>query len=181
MSGGASACWPWLASVERKRGGYGKCWIPKEERSGGRLEKSHRVAFFLLFGTLPGKLLRHFVCDNPPCCNPYHARPGSSADNNHDMSLKRRNQSGDQHWSRRTPERLPWGERNSSRKRPERVARGEKTVAAKLTEECVLSIRKRYRDGSADQPTLAAEYGVHQVTISLIVLRKRWKHLAEAK
>lgn len=57
-----------------------------------------------------------------------------------------------------------------------RNAHGE-TSYAKLSEHEVLQIRARYSDGSCTQAQLGLEFGVHQVTISKIVSRKRWTHL----
>lgn len=55
-----------------------------------------------------------------------------------------------------------------------RNARGSKSSSAILTETEVREIRARGRE---PQATLAAEYKVSQQTISVILTRKRWKHL----
>jgi hypothetical protein len=47
----------------------------------------------------------------------------------------------------------------------------------KLDEALVRAIRARYAAGGVSQYRLAAEYGLHQVTISEIVLRKTWDWL----
>jgi hypothetical protein len=54
--------------------------------------------------------------------------------------------------------------------------RGEKGHTTKLTEAQVLEIRARLRLGEK-QAALAEEFGLHQVTVSMIKLRKRWDHL----
>ena len=52
--------------------------------------------------------------------------------------------------------------------------RGIKHPKAKLTEEQVRQIRAR---AGESRTVLAEEYGVHIMTISHIILRKRWAHL----
>lgn len=68
------------------KGGYGH--FQAGSRSGGVKRgprQAHRVAYELTYGPLaPGKVVRHFVCDNPPCCNPTHLRSGTQADNSAD-------------------------------------------------------------------------------------------------
>lgn len=54
---------------------------------------------------------------------------------------------------------------------------GESHWNSKLTNEIVLSIRSRYAAGGITQKTLAEEHGLHQVTVSEIVLRKIWPHI----
>jgi len=53
---------------------------------------------------------------------------------------------------------------------------GRRNPAAKLAEPDVLEIRKLYAKG-ARQVELAESFGVTQSTISLIVLRKKWRHV----
>lgn len=60
-SGGPDACWEWTAST--KSSGYGGFWV------GGRVLRSHRVAYEIANGPIPeGAVVCHH-CDNPPCCN----------------------------------------------------------------------------------------------------------------
>lgn len=54
--------------------------------------------------------------------------------------------------------------------------KGEKHSQAKLTEKDVLEIRELSRQGYSGK-TLAEKYDLHPAYISLIVLRKRWKHI----
>ncbi|MEU1200162.1 NUMOD4 domain-containing protein [Streptomyces sp. NPDC005813] len=55
--------------------------------------------------------------------------------------------------------------------------RGEASNLARLKEADVRDIRKRVTAGET-QRTLAAEYGVHFATVSAIVRRKSWGHVA---
>lgn len=52
----------------------------------GRTEGAHRIAWELVNGPIPkGLVLRHFVCNNPRCCNVEHFLLGTPADNTQDM------------------------------------------------------------------------------------------------
>ena len=65
--------------------GYGKLYLD------GKTVATHRIAWELAYGPIPdGELIRHFVCDNPPCCEPTHLRLGTSAQNSADMVTKGR-------------------------------------------------------------------------------------------
>ena len=55
--------------------------------------------------------------------------------------------------------------------------KGSKNTMAKLTEEQVQEIRRKYKTGLYYQYQLAEEYGVIQQAISMIVTGKRWKQL----
>jgi hypothetical protein len=54
--------------------------------------------------------------------------------------------------------------------------RGSKNGTAKLNEAQVLQIRELYRAGRS-QVSLAREYGVSNVAIRLLVLRRTWRHV----
>ena len=58
--------------------------------------------------------------------------------------------------------------------------KGESCHTAKLTEDDVRFIRKHYNPDTTDfnQKTLAEKFGVEKCTISQIVHRKTWKHVA---
>lgn len=67
---GPDDCWPWKGG--RNALGYG----------GFRARVAHKVAYELTVGPVPpGKVLDHFKCDNPPCCNPRHVRPVTNREN----------------------------------------------------------------------------------------------------
>ena len=77
-------CWEWTMSTDRY--GYGQVWWD------GELTRSHRKAWKLAVGPIPDGLHILHSCDNPPCCNPFHLRPGTQADNNGDTVSRER------HW-----------------------------------------------------------------------------------
>lgn len=64
--------------------------------------------------------------------------------------------------------------------RPEVRAKlsGESRGFAKLTAESVRAIRAAWAEKSASMREIAAQYGVNQSSVSLIVNRKTWAHLA---
>jgi hypothetical protein len=92
---GADGCWLWKGWTDDN--GYGMVHVPGEG-----LQFCHRVAWVLTNGPLPeGRIVRHFICDNPPCCRPAHLLDGTHADNSMDAKLKGRSPTGDRHWTRR--------------------------------------------------------------------------------
>jgi hypothetical protein len=92
-------------------------------------------------------------CDNPPCVNVSHLFLGTHAENNADMRDKGRGA---------LPPPSPRGERNAK---------------AKMTAEKVREMRQLYRDGWK-QVDLAERFGVFQGTVSQIIRRKTWTHVA---
>lgn len=56
-------------------------------------------------------------------------------------------------------------------------ATGEKNIKARLTESQVREIRRRYAAGGILQRELGDEYGICQVAISNIILRRNWPHV----
>jgi hypothetical protein len=74
---------------------------------------------------------------------------------------------------------LRWGDNLSNardRIRHGNQTRGEAHHTSKLNSQIILDIRSRYHQGER-QAALAEEFGIHQVTVSEIVLRKIWRHL----
>lgn len=80
---GPDECWEWTRS--RWPFGHGSCGatIFGERRA-------HRIAWVLTNGPVPDGLDILHSCDNPPCCNPNHLRPGTHAENMRDMSVRGR-------------------------------------------------------------------------------------------
>jgi hypothetical protein len=75
----AQGCLEWLAY--RNRLGYGAFALGDR-----RPHPAHRVAWEIVNGLIPpGLVVRHFICNNPRCCNVDHLRLGTKADNTHDI------------------------------------------------------------------------------------------------
>lgn len=149
--GTSDECWEWQGA--KTSSGYGNLsWH-------GLHAQAHRVAYFLRNGGIAlstnfrqegvAKRYRRFVlhkCDNRLCCNPKHLFLGSMRANQLDAYQKgRKTQPKSQH------------------------------VNAKLTATQVISIRQRYDAGENTQQQLAAEFGVSQRVISLLVRRESYK------
>jgi hypothetical protein len=115
-----------------------------------------------------------FVCHSCPgddhrwCVNPRHLWLGTSADNAHDLIAKGR---------AKGPKANPTVRAELVYKRILPPERGELYPFAKLTEEDVRSIRSRYSFRRVTAKMLAAEYGVHEDTIKLVLQRKTWRHV----
>ena len=163
-------CWVWTAY---RRNGYGRMGDGNR-----KLVTVTRVSWELAYGKIPEEKYILHKCDNPACVRPTHLFLGTYQDNVRDMFSKGRGNpaSGDRNGSRLYPERLVRGDAHPSRTRPECLARGERSGAAKLTEEKVQGMRKKYSDGWT-QKDLAVEYGLGQSHVSRIVRRESWAHV----
>lgn len=135
-------CWEWAGGKDDA--GYGAL------RYQGRRTKAHRLAWELTHGTLPPEVIvRHKVCDNPPCCNPSHLLTGSNKDNSNDRDEKGR-----------TAHNF-----------------GVKCGKSKLTEGEVVSIRRVYAQGGTSHRKLAKQFGVSKGTITFILHGDTWRHV----
>lgn len=77
-----SGCWEWSGNLGRD--GYGKV------TRANKTVRAHRLAYETWVGPIPeGHVVIH-SCDNPPCINPEHLRPGTHQENTHDMLAKGR-------------------------------------------------------------------------------------------
>ena len=108
---------------------------------------AHRYSYELHYGPSPDELCVLHRCDNPACVRPDHLFLGTHADNVKDKVSKQRQPRGENHWR------------------------------TKFTEEDIVEIRRKYREGVASQSAMAAQYGVDPSTISDIVRRKLWGHI----
>jgi hypothetical protein len=68
-------CWEWVGTLHVSN--YG-CF-----KVGGRVLKSHRVAYELLIGPIPPGLVIDHLCRNTRCVNPAHLEPVTNAENLH--------------------------------------------------------------------------------------------------
>ena len=146
-------CWEWQGA--KTSSGYGSLsWC-------GLHVQAHRVAYFLHNGGI--ELLTNFrqegvakqyckfvlhKCDNRLCCNPDHLFLGSMRENMLDAYQKGR-----------------------------KVQPKSQHANAKLTAAQVIAIRQRYDAGENTQQELAAEFGVSQRVISLVVRRESYKDI----
>ena len=174
-------CWLWTGGTNGY--GYGRLWVR------GHFVGTHRVSFSMHVGPIPDGLCVLHTCDVPACIRPDHLFLGTHRDNMHDMVQKKR------HWPYTHPDCLAKGDRNGSRTHPERVRRGDnhpfhinpelsvrgtKHGLAKLTDELVHEIRRRYYASEAKRGIgrqLAREFHVCPQSISNVVRGITWTHV----
>lgn len=75
--GSPDVCWPWIGKLHRSGYAY---YSPIDG-----IRKAHRIAYRLSYAPPDRNLMVLHSCDHPPCCNPYHLRLGTAADNAADM------------------------------------------------------------------------------------------------
>ncbi len=131
------------------RYGYGYLGEGGSVRNGAKYIKAHRVVWELTYGPIPNGLQVLHHCDDPQCCRPDHLFLGTNLDNAKDRHAKGRD------------------------------PRGEKHGNAKLTDEAVREIRRRYAAGGISQQNLADEFGVNQTIVSDVVRRVYWQHVTD--
>jgi HNH endonuclease len=137
-----------------------ECWLWTGYRIGaygfiyrnenGRwMDGAHRVALELKLGRL---LIKGewscHSCDNTLCINPNHLFLGNAQANTNDMIQKGRNR------------------------------KGSGMPNAKLTEQNVIEIRRRSRQGEP-LSTIALDYPASETVVSLAARNKTWKHVNE--
>lgn len=142
-----NGCHLWTGT--RSRDGYGKILAHRKHWL------AHRFGWTQYVGQIPeGLVVRHFICDNPPCQNIDHLMLGTVYDNNHDMLRKGRYRGWQGH---------RWTSENSPN--------------AKLTPDAVRCIRSSYIQGLVTFSDLADEFGVSRLTISRVISRESWANL----
>lgn len=137
----------------------GQCWewLGSLSRSGygqfmvaHKALRAHRYSYEIHIGGIPAGLDILHKCDNKKCVNPNHLTAGTKQDNIADKVAK------------------------------DRQAKGMKMHFAKLTDDQVREIRRRYkRTGyhGSNMMQLVREFKVARSTMTDIVRGKRWKHL----
>ncbi|MBW4599742.1 MAG: HNH endonuclease [Calothrix sp. FI2-JRJ7] len=161
-------CWLWKSS--KTRDGYGLF------QKDGRRQYAHRIAWELYHKTpIPNGMFICHVCDVPSCVRDSHLFLGTHKDNMQDMISKGRN------FAITKPERIARGERHRSRTKPESIVKGEAVNTAKLTQQQIDEIRRRYHPKAryghpgSRAGQLAQEFGVSRSQIWKIVTNKAWK------
>lgn len=141
-------CWIWLGKPN-VRTGYGRFWDGTFTASGNpNMVGVHQWAYRHFKGEINGLSTLH-RCDVRLCVNyESHLFLGTKGDNNRDRAAKGRS------------------------------ARGERHPDAKLTEDQVVEIRRLYDAGLTSERRAAAQFGVSCGTISSLLRRKSWKHVA---
>jgi hypothetical protein len=168
-------CWIWTASKDDK--GYGYVGHHRGEKV--VVSRAHRFAYQMAYGPIPTGMQVCHHCDNPPCVNPAHHFLGTHLDNARDAISK----------GRHSTQRADFADliragvahrvtiQRYGKDHPNSRFTGERNSQAKLTEDDVREIRKRYVYRVVTLQSLAAEFNVSFYTINQIVRRKAWKHI----
>jgi hypothetical protein len=89
LVGADEECWPWMGAA--KDTGYGVAFW------NGKLERAHRIGYFLAHGEWPGRLLVRHTCDNRICVNGKHLILGTHKQNTADARERGRLSHGPEH------------------------------------------------------------------------------------
>lgn len=104
-------------------------------------------------------------------CAAFHGpKPSHSHQVAHYDGSKKNNSPTNLRWT------LPQGNQDD-KERHGRVPRGEKQGNAKIKVPSVKFIRKAYATGAFKEQELADAFGMTQAAISLIILKKNWRHI----
>ncbi len=115
----------------------------------GKVFLAHRMSYELEIGPIPEGMCVCHHCDTPACVRPDHLFVGTHQDNMRDMKDKLR------------------------------AHLGERSGSAKLTDEKVLEIRRRYAVGDISTRKLGKEFGISGGNVRSIVNRHTWRHLPD--
>lgn len=129
-------------------------WVGQISNTGyGRIDgrekplAAHRISWELHYGLIPENCHVLHRCDNKKCVNPEHLFLGDQRDNNNDKMSK------------------------------ERQGRGVMMPQAKLTDNIVRRLRKRYFNGGVTQQQLADEVGICIGRMNWVLRNKAWRHV----
>lgn len=150
--------------VPAHRPDLGPCWIWTRAKavSGGygifgpalkRVYRAHRFSWTITHGPIPPRLWVCHACDNPPCVRPSHLFVGTNQENMRDCADKGRTY-------------VPTEQRGAAHH------------SAKLTDDQVREIRHRHTNGER-QADLAREYRLSDNSVSRLLHRLSWKHVAD--
>lgn len=114
----------------------------------GKKVFAHRSSFEVFNGEIPKDGIVRHCCDNPSCVNPEHLVVGDSWDNVQDCLSRGRFQMGWKHWNTR------------------------------FTDSDIMMIRELYGTKEMNLKQIGERFGVSFQTISRIVRRDLWKHIA---
>lgn len=117
-------------------------------RFGDSAPRAHRLSYEMEYGPIPDDQVIMHLCDTPACVRPDHLRLGTKDDNAKDRDAKGR---GGTH--------------------------GERNKHAKLTEDQVREIRRKWTGAHGQMSALCREYGIKAPAMYAIVRRTGWKHL----
>lgn len=137
----------WIYNGPRRRWGYTCVYI-----AGRGTLAAHRVSYEVYVGPIPDGLILMHSCDNPPCINPKHLRPGTNHENTQDMLAKGRH--------RTAPH-----------------ARGRRRNTGKLTPEQVLEIRRLHDVLGVSRAELMHQFGISRSQVGKVVTRFQWKDI----
>lgn len=152
----AERFWKYVAKSDDPNG----CWLWTAHRDhkgygrmtcrsdrGRKIPLVHRISWELHHGPIPDGMGVLHRCDNPPCCNPDHLFLGTAMDNTQDCITK------------------------------DRFPRGERVSGAKMTEEKVIEMRRRFAEGETNISALARDFGICRQTATRIVRGENWAHI----
>lgn len=139
-----TGCWEWKMNFTR--GGYGSFFYM------GKIQRAHRVSYFLHKGEIRDGFVVCHKCDNPKCVNPDHLFVGTYSDNNKDKVLKGRH----------------------AKSNP-KIA-GILNKISKLTDDDVVKIRNLASSGIS-KAEIGRIFNIRDSHVCKIVSRQSWRHV----